>query len=231
MATAKTPELGLWKSKDEKKASKDGGSESTVKPNLMPSKKVPPPVKVKTLFTKLNKVGEEQVRASQDLVKPASDRTNDAVIFDILTQPSEKLKHLTADRPRANRQRPPTHTRASAAPQDAKRSMPPLAPAKVPHPYIQLSKPSPNQRCQSTAGRPGMILSHSANKTQRQADWTDSIVGLQAELQSLHLSCNLMKNQYLRDVIDLKEEIAEERTKWKALQVEVENLKKTIKSQ
>ncbi|XP_051892552.1 SH3 domain-containing protein 21 isoform X5 [Pristis pectinata] len=238
MATVKNPELYLWKSdhKDEKKEPKNEWSESAVKPNLMPPKKVPPPVKVKPLLTNLpNKVGGEQAPAPQELIKPARDRTNDSesVTFDALAPPAETLKHLTANRPRAQGRRPPTHHRGPAA-HNAKLSVSPPVPAKVKPPTIQLSEPPPSQRHQSAAGRAGPVLPSSPNKTQREAereDRVDSIAGLKVELQRLQLSFDLLKNQHLRDTIDLKEEIAEERIKWNALQMEVENLRKIITSQ
>ncbi|XP_072103199.1 SH3 domain-containing protein 21 isoform X2 [Mobula birostris] len=218
----------------EKEEPKTGGSESAVKHNLMPPKKVPPPVKVKPLSTSLsNKVGGEQVSTPWELSKPARERSSDSesLTFDIVVPSAGTLRHLTADRPRAQGRRPPTHLRATAA--NAKGSVSPLVPAKVKPPTVQLFEPPSVKRHQLTAGRAGPVPASSPNKTQgyeEREDKVDSVAGLQEELRRLKLSINLLKNQHSRDVTDIKEEIAEERIKWNTLQMEVENLKKLLTS-
>ncbi|XP_062889655.1 SH3 domain-containing protein 21 isoform X2 [Mobula hypostoma] len=218
----------------EKNEPRTGGSESAVKHNLMPPKKVPPPVKVKPLLTSLsNKVGGEQVSTPRELSKPARERSSDSesLTFDTVVPSAGTLRHLTADRPRAQGRRPPTHLRATAA--NAKGSVSPPVPAKVKPPTVQLFEPPSVKRHQSTAGRAGPVPASSPNKTQRyeeREDTVDSVTGLQEELRRLKLSINLLKNQHSRDVIDIKEEIAEERIKWNTLQMEVENLRKLVTS-
>ncbi|XP_072890697.1 SH3 domain-containing kinase-binding protein 1-like isoform X2 [Hemitrygon akajei] len=218
----------------EKKEPKTGRSESAVKHNLMPPRKVPPPVKVKPLLTSLSKVGGEQAPTPRELGKPARERSSDSesLTFDTVVPSAQTLQHLTADRPRAQGRRPPTHLRAAAA-QNAEGSVSPLVPAKVKPPPAQLFEPPAIQRHQSTAARAGPVPASPPNKTQRheeRGDKVDPVAGLQEELKSLKLSINLLKNQYSRDVIDLKEEIAKERLKWHTLQMEVENLRKLMTS-
>ncbi|XP_072890700.1 SH3 domain-containing kinase-binding protein 1-like isoform X4 [Hemitrygon akajei] len=217
----------------EKKEPKTGRSESAVKHNLMPPRKVPPPVKVKPLLTSLSKVGGEQAPTPRELGKPARERSSDSesLTFDTVVPSAQTLQHLTADRPRAQGRRPPTHLRAAAA--NAEGSVSPLVPAKVKPPPAQLFEPPAIQRHQSTAARAGPVPASPPNKTQRheeRGDKVDPVAGLQEELKSLKLSINLLKNQYSRDVIDLKEEIAKERLKWHTLQMEVENLRKLMTS-
>ncbi|XP_055512058.1 SH3 domain-containing kinase-binding protein 1-like isoform X2 [Leucoraja erinacea] len=215
----------------EKTEPKNKWSESSAKPILMPPKKVPPPVKVKPLLTnQMNRAGGEQM--PQELIKAAIDLTSDAesVTFDSLTLPMEPLKHLTTERPRAQGRRPPSHPKATAAP-DAKKSTPPLVAPKVTLPAIHVCEPAPVQRHQPTSERPIPPLPRSPMKAQRGAgkeERMDSIAWLKVELRHLQLSLNLLKNQHLNDMIELKGEIAEERIKWTALQVEVENLRGMI---
>ncbi|XP_067867232.1 SH3 domain-containing protein 21 isoform X2 [Heterodontus francisci] len=234
MATAKTQELLLWKidHKDEKKEPKNEWSEAAVKPNTMPLKKVPPPVKVKPVLANLpNKVNGEQALPPQEHSKPARVRTSDSdlVTFDTLAVSPEKLRHPTTDRPKPQGRRPPSQFVASPA--DVKRSASPAAPAKVTAPTIQRSEPPPYQMHQSSAVKPDTVLSSSPNKPQREAvseDMATSLAVLRAEVRSLQLSFDLLKNQHLRDTTDFREEIALEKTKRNALQAEVEKLRKLI---
>ncbi|XP_078423068.1 SH3 domain-containing protein 21 isoform X4 [Cetorhinus maximus] len=208
-------------------------SEPAVKPNMLPPRKVPPPVKVKPVLGSLpNKVSGEQAVPPQEQSKPARDRTSDSdsVTFDTLAGPTERLKHPTTDRPKPKGRRPPSQFVASPA-QDVKRSPRPATTVKVTALTTQLSETPPCKKLQSTAVKPGTVLPSSSNKLQREAEREDkatSLVELRADVRSLQLSLDLLKNLHLRDITDLKEEIAEERTKRNALQVEVEKLKKSL---
>ncbi|XP_078279433.1 uncharacterized protein LOC144606864 [Rhinoraja longicauda] len=165
----------------------------------------------------------------QELIKPATDRTSDpeSVTFDSLTLPTEPLKHPTTERPRAQGRRPPSHPRATDT-LDAKRPTLPLVAPKVALPTIHVCEPAPVQRHQPTSERPGPPLPSSPMKEQGGAGKEDSITWLKVELRHLQLSLNLLMNQHSSDLIELKEEFAEERIKWKALQMEVENLRQMI---
>uniref|UniRef100_UPI00398F07FB SH3 domain-containing protein 21 n=1 Tax=Pristiophorus japonicus TaxID=55135 RepID=UPI00398F07FB len=232
MATAKTPESSVWKvdHKDEKKESRSEWSEPAAKPNPMPPRKMPPPVKVKPVLVSLpTKINGEQALPPQEHSKPAGDRTSDSdsVTFDTLAVSAEKLTHPTTDRPKPQGRRPPIQFAASPA-QDAKMPTSPAASAKVIVPTIQLPEPPPYQMHRSTAVKPGSL-----NKLQREAQSEDnatSIAALRAEVRSLQLGLDLLKNLHMTDVADLKGEIAEERTKRNILQAEVEKLRKFVSS-
>ncbi|XP_041069073.1 SH3 domain-containing protein 21 isoform X2 [Carcharodon carcharias] len=234
MATAKTPEQFIRKvdHKDEKNEPKSEWSEPAVKPNMLPPRKVPPPVKVKPALGNLpNKASGEQAVPPQEQCKPAIDLTSDSdsVTFDTLTGSTERLKHPTTDRPKPKGRRPPSQFVASPA--DVKRSPRPTATVKLTALTTQLSEPPPWKKLHSTAVKPGTVLPNSSNKLQREAEREDkatSLVELRADVRSLQLNLDLLKNLHLRDITDLKEEIAEERTKRNALQVEVEKLKKSL---
>ncbi|XP_067863077.1 SH3 domain-containing protein 21 [Heptranchias perlo] len=237
MATAKAPELSLWKidHRDEKKELRNEWLESAVKPNPMTLKKVPPPVKVKPMLVNLpNKVNGEDALPLRELNQSARDRTSDSdsVTFGMLAVSAEKLSHPTVDRPKPQGRRPPSQFAASPA-QVAKRSTSPAAPAKVTAPTIQVTEPSPHQTHWSAAVKPSTVLCGSLNKPKREAESEDkdaAIAALRAEMRSLQLSLDLLKNQHLIDITDLKEEISEERTKRNILQVEVEKLRKFVTS-
>ncbi|XP_078093900.1 SH3 domain-containing protein 21 isoform X2 [Mustelus asterias] len=234
MATVKAPELSTWKDdhKDEKKDPKSEWSEPAGKSNAMSHRKVPPPVKVKPVLMSLpNKVNGEQGLLPQEHNKSATDRTSDtdSVNFDTLAGSTEKLRHPTTDRPKPKGRRPPTQFAASPI-QDVKRSPHPTMPARVTAPTNQLSEPLAKRMFHTPAVKPSTAMSVSSNKQQRVAESEDkatSLAALRAEVRSLQLNLDLVKNLHLRDITDLREEIAEERKKRNALQVEVDKLKKS----
>ncbi|GCC34352.1 hypothetical protein chiPu_0012825, partial [Chiloscyllium punctatum] len=229
MASVKNPEQIPWKvdHKGEKEEPKNERSGTVVKPG--PLKKVPPPVKVKPVLSTLqNKVNGEQALAPQDQKKPARDKNNDSdsVTFDILAASTEKLTHPTTDRPKAKGRRPPSQFVTS--PVDVKRSVQ-LSGAKVTALISQQSELPPLKTHRGTAGKPPTGLTNSTSKPLREAESDDKAIALpalRAEVRSLQLSFDLLKNQHLSDITALKEEIAEERSKRNALQAEIEKLRK-----
>ncbi|XP_072404677.1 SH3 domain-containing protein 21 isoform X3 [Chiloscyllium punctatum] len=212
----------------EKEEPKNERSGTVVKPG--PLKKVPPPVKVKPVLSTLqNKVNGEQALAPQDQKKPARDKNNDSdsVTFDILAASTEKLTHPTTDRPKAKGRRPPSQFVTSPV-QDVKRSVQ-LSGAKVTALISQQSELPPLKTHRGTAGKPPTGLTNSTSKPLREAESDDKAIALpalRAEVRSLQLSFDLLKNQHLSDITALKEEIAEERSKRNALQAEIEKLRK-----
>ncbi|XP_072404675.1 SH3 domain-containing protein 21 isoform X1 [Chiloscyllium punctatum] len=230
MASVKNPEQIPWKvdHKGEKEEPKNERSGTVVKPG--PLKKVPPPVKVKPVLSTLqNKVNGEQALAPQDQKKPARDKNNDSdsVTFDILAASTEKLTHPTTDRPKAKGRRPPSQFVTSPV-QDVKRSVQ-LSGAKVTALISQQSELPPLKTHRGTAGKPPTGLTNSTSKPLREAESDDKAIALpalRAEVRSLQLSFDLLKNQHLSDITALKEEIAEERSKRNALQAEIEKLRK-----
>ncbi|XP_060703521.1 SH3 domain-containing protein 21 isoform X2 [Hemiscyllium ocellatum] len=211
----------------EKEEPKNERSGTVVKPGTL--KKVPPPVKVKPVLSTLqNKVNGEQALAPQDQKKTARDRNSDSdsVTFDILAASTEKLTHPTTDRPKAKGRRPPSQFVTS--PVDVKRSVQ-LSGAKVTALICQQTDLPPLKMHRGTAGKPPTDLTNSTSKPQREAESDDkaiTLLALRAEVRSLQLSVDLLKNQHLSDITALKEEIAEERIKRNALQAEIENLRK-----
>ncbi|XP_043573855.1 SH3 domain-containing protein 21 isoform X7 [Chiloscyllium plagiosum] len=220
----------------EKEEPKNERSGTVVKPG--PLKKVPPPVKVKPVLSTLqNKVNGEQALAPQDQKKTARDRNSDSdsVTFDILAASTEKLTHPTTGRPKAKGRRPPSQFVTSPV-QDVKRSVQ-LSGAKVTALISQQSELPPLKTHRGTAGKPPTGLPNSTSKPQREAESDDKAItlpALRAEVRSLQLSFDLLKNQHFvfffydhrSDITALKEEIAEERRKRNALQAEIEKLRK-----
>ncbi|XP_072358071.1 SH3 domain-containing protein 21 isoform X2 [Scyliorhinus torazame] len=214
----------------EKKKPKSEWSEPAVKPNTMPPRKVPPPVKVKPALVSLpNKVNGEQGLSPQEHSKSARDKASDSdlVPCDTLAGSAEKLNHLTTDRPKHKGRRPPSQFVAPTA--DVKWPPHPTMPARVTAPTSQLSEQPTYKMLHATAVKPSIVLPHTSNNLQKELEDEDketSLEALRAEVRSLQLSLDLLRNLHLRDITDLKEEIAHERHKRNALQVEVEKLKK-----
>ncbi|XP_048414222.2 SH3 domain-containing protein 21 [Stegostoma tigrinum] len=212
----------------EKEEPKNEWSETVVKPG--PPKKVPPPVKVKPVLSNLpNKVNEEHAHPPQDWNKPARDKgtDSDSMTFDMLAASTEKLTHLTMDRPKAKGRRPPSPLVATSN-QDVKRPAQLATAAKFTHGITQQSEQPSLKTHRATAGKPATGSINSASNPQREAESEDkatTLVALRAEVRSLQLSFDLLKNQHLRDIAALKEEIAEERNKRNTLQAEVEKLR------
>ncbi|XP_048468916.1 LOW QUALITY PROTEIN: CD2-associated protein-like [Rhincodon typus] len=230
MASAKNPEWIHWKvdNRDEKEEPKNEWSEPVVKPG--PPRKVPPPVKVKPVLSNLlNKVNGEHALPQQDRNKPARDRgtDSDSMTFDMLAASTEKLTHLTMDRPKAKGRRPPSQLVASPI-RDVKRPAQLATAAKVTTGITQQSEQPPPKTHWATPGKPAIGSTNSASKPQREVESEDkatTLIALRAEVRSLQLSFDLLKNQHLRDIAALKEEIAEERNKRNTLQAEVEKLR------
>ncbi|KAM4795778.1 SH3 domain-containing protein 21 [Rhinophrynus dorsalis] len=239
------PEINKPESPVTKKDQREPKTEIAPKLTHQPAKKYapPPPVpsKNKPTASPVNKPNTEHQTKSTDEVKEKAKETNTATL-DGLRVSSVKLAHPTAARPKMQGKRPPKGKAVS--PEDAE-NLPELSIKKEDEQVNSQSKSAPTGKAVpklSTTTSPApsptsktRTQSPSATQTFMQSPEpfdaplspfpSIKVEELMAEMNSLKLMMEMLKNKHSKDIEDIREEINEERTKRLALQAEIESLK------
>ncbi|XP_061216762.1 basic proline-rich protein-like [Neopsephotus bourkii] len=162
----------------------------------------PVPGKAKPVPPVTSKPGGPQPSASDTERGRAGDP--DADCFNAVPVTTARLSHPTATRPRVPGQRPP--------------SLSPGGPCVGEHP-------------------PGPPLSGAGQAPAPAPPWSPEVPvapcpvalgDLKAEVRSLHILVDLMRVQHLRDLQDLRLELGQERAERRALQAEIERVRKAL---
>ncbi|KAK6474471.1 CD2-associated protein-like isoform X1 [Huso huso] len=210
------PEADLLK--DERK---DLRSDPPSKQILPPLKKVPPPVKnkpVKNLPSKTNGEIAPLSPKPTEMVKEKAKETDSIHIEDVAVS-SDKLSHPTANRAKHQGRRPPSHLVINKTTVE-KLLLSPVTP-KNDHAASHFPRvTSPLKAI------PSQSIPETKPKAERETH--ENIEELKAEIRELSLGLALLKNQHVRDIVDLKKEMKAEAAKRMALQEEVEMLRKSV---
>ncbi|XP_052002641.1 SH3 domain-containing kinase-binding protein 1-like [Xyrauchen texanus] len=196
--------------KSEKPDTKDFRSEPPGKiklPGLHKPPVPPPPVKEKLIKIVPKNEEPPPVLSKQPPVSPilkeVKEKTPDQ--FDCVDVASEKLNHPTANRAKPPQRRPPTALATATNVTET-----PSAPSSKTEQPPKITSPTKTQ----SEAKP-VIQEESA-----------SLTSVLTELKDLRMSLDLLKNQHVRDIQELKDELKDEREKRMRLQDEVEALRK-----
>ncbi|XP_029426989.1 SH3 domain-containing protein 21 isoform X2 [Rhinatrema bivittatum] len=226
-------------SKDQKEP-KDPKTQAPSKASHPPTKKAapPPPIpaKVKPNFAISGRANEElqdtkPTEATKEKPmavpeeKPKHPEENS---FDAVLVSSSKLNHPTADRPKVQGKRPPTHPSNSSLPEENTSG-------------LESKKEEAEEKAKVKAAAKGKDPERSApraphapspgalqgKKTPAAAETKEkeTVEELRAEVQTLRMLMEMMKTQHERDMADIKQEMKEEKVRRTALQTEIEKLK------
>uniref|UniRef100_A0A1A8PDN4 Osteoclast-stimulating factor 1 n=2 Tax=Nothobranchius rachovii TaxID=451742 RepID=A0A1A8PDN4_9TELE len=172
--------------------------------------------------------------------KPAD---SDLKLFDELSLTSDKLPHPTAGRPKFHGRRLPAHFSGTQSPsrdvnfekalKDDKEDGGITKPTGAKRPSINSSSPT---LVRPTNTKPTPTVASSvdgdvlvSSKAQLESSETSSQLDeLRSQIKELLLSVELLKTQQTKEISDLRGELEEERLKRVTLQMEVEDLKRTI---
>ncbi|XP_030577525.1 CD2-associated protein isoform X2 [Archocentrus centrarchus] len=165
--------------------------------------------------------------------------------FDDLSSTSEKLSHLTTNRPKMPGRRLPTQFGGGHSPnkevsveksfkideEDA--AKPKLTEAVKPSTFSQSpllhkpaeAKPAPTATPSSDAG-----ASVSSKARVEPEEPSFQLEELRSQMKELQLTVDLIKSQQMKEIAELRGELDEERQKRVSLQMEIEKLKRTIHS-
>ncbi|KAL4661081.1 CD2-associated protein [Arapaima gigas] len=175
----------------------------------------------------------------------------DLMSFDDFLSTSEKLSHPTASRPKMPGRRLPGQFVGGLSPSreanvekavkvededHLKPKLPPSSTSSFPAPKSSLnssavpepvsdskSEPKSEPRPESKP-EPKLELKFKGSVEDRQSEMED----LRAQMKELLLTVELLKTQQTREIADLRSDLDEEKAKRKALQMEIDKLKKTI---
>ncbi|XP_023105097.1 SH3 domain-containing kinase-binding protein 1 isoform X8 [Felis catus] len=173
------------------------------------------------------------------LDKDLSDRSNDIDLegFDSVVSSTEKLSHPTTSRPKATGRRPPSQSLTSVS--DNKASLPPKpgtmaaggggGPAS-----LSSATSSPLSSSLGTAGHransPSLFGSEGKPKTEPAASSQAAVEELRTQVRELRSIIETMKDQQKREIKQLLSELDEEKKIRLRLQMEVNDIKKTLQS-
>ncbi|XP_027464650.1 SH3 domain-containing kinase-binding protein 1 isoform X11 [Zalophus californianus] len=174
------------------------------------------------------------------LDKDLSDRSNDIDLegFDSVVSSTEKLSHPTTSRPKATGRRPPSQSLTSVS--DNKASLPPKpgtmaagggggGPAS-----LSSATSSPLSSSLGTAGHransPSLFGSEGKPKMEPAASSQAAVEELRTQVRELRSIIETMKDQQKREIKQLLSELDEEKKIRLRLQMEVNDIKKTLQS-
>ncbi|XP_032696656.1 SH3 domain-containing kinase-binding protein 1 isoform X7 [Lontra canadensis] len=173
------------------------------------------------------------------LDKDLSDRSNDIDLegFDSVVSSTEKLSHPTTSRPKATGRRPPSQSLTSVS--DNKASLPPKPGSMAaggsggPAPLSSAtSAPLPSSL--GTAGHransPSLFGSEGKPKMESAAGSQAAVEELRTQVRELRSIIETMKDQQKREIKQLLSELDEEKKIRLRLQMEVNDIKKTLQS-
>ncbi|XP_034504961.1 SH3 domain-containing kinase-binding protein 1 isoform X3 [Ailuropoda melanoleuca] len=173
------------------------------------------------------------------LDKDLSDRSNDIDLegFDSVVSSTEKLSHPTTSRPKATGRRPPSQSLTSVS--DNKASLPPKPGTMAagggggPAPLASATS-SPLSSSLGTAGHransPSLFGSEGKPKTEPAASSQAAVEELRTQVRELRSIIETMKDQQKREIKQLLSELDEEKKIRLRLQMEVNDIKKTLQS-
>ncbi|XP_063310602.1 SH3 domain-containing protein 21 isoform X1 [Pelobates fuscus] len=208
------------------KDQKEAKAESASKPSHHPAKKPAPapPVPAKSKHSAANKpASDSQSKLAED-GKEKSTNTLEG-----LRVSSVKLAHPTAERPKIQGRRPPKTNglKNLTEPVCIKEEEQVNSHIKSPTSAKAMPKFSTSSGQASTQTTKTSSQSPSLHSNKQSVDSVQSaqVEELAAEIKSLKLMMEILKNKHLKDMEDIRGEISEERIKRLALQMEIENLK------
>ncbi|XP_025293877.1 SH3 domain-containing kinase-binding protein 1 isoform X4 [Canis lupus baileyi] len=173
------------------------------------------------------------------LDKDLSDRSNDIDLegFDSVVSSTEKLSHPTTSRPKATGRRPPSQSLTSVS--DNKASLPPKPGTMAagggggPAPLSSATS-SPLSSSLGTAGHransPSLFGSEGKPKMEPAASSQAAVEELRTQVRELRSIIETMKDQQKREIKQLLSELDEEKKIRLRLQMEVNDIKKTLQS-
>ncbi|XP_034856404.1 SH3 domain-containing kinase-binding protein 1 isoform X3 [Mirounga leonina] len=174
------------------------------------------------------------------LDKDLSDRSNDIDLegFDSVVSSTEKLSHPTTSRPKATGRRPPSQSLTSVS--DNKASLPPKPGTMAaggggggPAP-LSSATASPLSSALGTAGHransPSLFGSEGKPKMESAASSQAAVEELRTQVRELRSIIETMKDQQKREIKQLLSELDEEKKIRLRLQMEVNDIKKTLQS-
>ncbi|XP_005753920.1 CD2-associated protein-like [Pundamilia nyererei] len=159
----------------------------------------------------------------------------DLMSFDDLSSTSEKLSHLTTNRPKMTGRRLPTQFGGGQLPNkevsvektfkiDEEDAKPKLT---------ETRKPSTNTLLSPSFHKPdfgdfGASLGSKAKVEHEES--SSQLEELRSQMKELQLTVELLKSQQMKEITELRGELDDERQKRVSLQMEIEKLKRTIHS-
>ncbi|XP_044090364.1 SH3 domain-containing kinase-binding protein 1 isoform X7 [Neovison vison] len=173
------------------------------------------------------------------LDKDLSDRSNDIDLegFDSVVSSTEKLSHPTTSRPKATGRRPPSQSLTSVS--DNKASLPPKPGSMAagggggPAPLSSATS-APLSSSLGTAGHransPSLFGSEGKPKMEPAAGSQAAVEELRTQVRELRSIIETMKDQQKREIKQLLSELDEEKKIRLRLQMEVNDIKKTLQS-
>ncbi|XP_034555203.1 CD2-associated protein [Notolabrus celidotus] len=184
------------------------------------------PVKPKTLSVEL---GE----------KPSE---TDLMSFDELSSTSEKLSHLTANRPKMPGRRLPaqfgghspnkeTNVEKSFKMDEEETTKPKLTETRKPSANPSSPSPLPSKAASTNIeAKPSLTSAPVSQGHGVQLDSNSQLDELRSQMKDLLMTVELLKAQQMKEIAGLRGELDDERLKRMALQMEIEKLKQTIHS-
>ncbi|XP_023388104.1 SH3 domain-containing kinase-binding protein 1 isoform X3 [Pteropus vampyrus] len=176
---------------------------------------------------------------SSILDKDLSDRSNEIDLegFDSVVSSTEKLSHPTTSRPKATGRRPPSQSLTSVS--DNKAPLPPkpgtMAAAGGGGPAsLSLAAPSPMSSSLGIAGHrtnsPSLFSMEGKPKMEPVSSSQAAVEELRTQVRELRNIIETMKDQQKREIKQLLSELDEEKKIRLRLQMEVNDIKKTLQS-
>ncbi|CAL8312449.1 unnamed protein product [Lota lota] len=218
-------------------------------PAMTPSTSVTPGTPPPTITKHNGEVGSLRPKSDLDPLVLPKPRTlsgdwaekspeNDLMTFDALSASSEKLSHLTVNRPKMPGRRLPGHAGGQLnkeVEEEQEEAKPRLSDTKKPSmsttapPPAGFLKPSPGTTEPKGGTLPRGEAPSMANRGRLEGeDLGSQMEDMRSQMKDLVMSVELIKNQQTKEMALLRAELDEERLKRLSLQMEIETLKKTF---
>uniref|UniRef100_A0A3P8PCR1 Osteoclast-stimulating factor 1 n=1 Tax=Astatotilapia calliptera TaxID=8154 RepID=A0A3P8PCR1_ASTCA len=213
------------------------------RPGMIPPKRPEKPLASSPSFKHNGEVPSTRPKSDSEplpLTKPVSADSveksgTDLMSFDDLSSTSEKLSHLTTNRPKMTGRRLPTQFGGGQLPNkevsvektfkiDEEDAKPKLT---------ETRKPSTNTLLSPSFHKPdfgdfGASLGSKAKVEHEES--SSQLEELRSQMKELQLTVELLKSQQMKEITELRGELDDERQKRVSLQMEIEKLKRTIHS-
>ncbi|XP_048183183.1 SH3 domain-containing kinase-binding protein 1-like isoform X2 [Corvus hawaiiensis] len=176
----------------------------------------PVPAKTKPAPMLATKPSDSQPSTSADMERGRAGDP-DANVFNMVSVTTARLSHPTATRPRVPGQRPPSIALGiGGSPCGGEQ------PRGLPHAGLCAPVASMGQAPVLPWSMEGLVVSEGSEGRSL------ALEDLKAEVRTLHILVDLMRVQHLRDLLDLRQELCQERAQRQALQVEIERVRKGL---
>uniref|UniRef100_A0A3P9AZL6 Osteoclast-stimulating factor 1 n=1 Tax=Maylandia zebra TaxID=106582 RepID=A0A3P9AZL6_9CICH len=213
------------------------------RPGMIPPKRPEKPLASSPSFKHNGEVPSTRPKSDSEplpFTKPVSADSveksgTDLMSFDDLSSTSEKLSHLTTNRPKMTGRRLPTQFGGGQLPNkevsvektfkiDEEDAKPKLT---------ETRKPSTNTLLSPSFHKPdfgdfGASLGSKAKVEHEES--SSQLEELRSQMKELQLTVELLKSQQMKEITELRGELDDERQKRVSLQMEIEKLKRTIHS-